>query len=117
MATLFQKFEALQKQTYSKEDLDYFGVLTPTEKACASFKLLHGFLSNRIMTFGLCPVSGGGLQLEYLRQGHYLEIEILPDGQVMWFMINPNGTEEEGLAQEAKRTLLTLQKIVTNLVI
>lgn len=115
MATLFQKFEDIRAKIYSNEDLEYFGVLTPTEKACASFKLLYDFLPKKLTAFGLCPVPGGGLQLEYLRQGHYVEIEIRPDGQVMWFMINPNGTEEEGLAQEAKRTLLTLQKIVANI--
>lgn len=42
------------------------------------------------------PVSGGGLQLEWQRQGRELELEILPDGEIVFLKVSEAGEMQEG---------------------
>lgn len=43
------------------------------------------------------PVSGGGLQLEWQRNGRELELEILPNGDLAFLKVYESGEMEEGL--------------------
>ncbi|HLX64216.1 MAG TPA: hypothetical protein VKX17_23290 [Planctomycetota bacterium] len=42
----------------------------------------------------ICPVAGGGVQLEWQHGGRELEIEILPDGSVQYLTVHGNDMDE-----------------------
>lgn len=43
------------------------------------------------------PVSGGGLQLEWQKQGRELELEILPHGEIAFLKVYESGEMQEGI--------------------
>lgn len=43
----------------------------------------------------ISPVSGGGLQFEWARDGKELELEVLPNGEIEFLLVNPDGTTME----------------------
>jgi hypothetical protein len=45
----------------------------------------------------ICPVPGGGVQLEWQHNGRELEIELLPDGSAQYLTVNGKDMDEGAL--------------------
>ena len=77
-------------------DWDGYGSPPPYEKAAeTAWRLLTEGTNPMGQPASVCPISGGGIQLEWHRSGKDLEIAIDPDGTAT-FMVASDGVVREG---------------------
>ena len=92
----------LQRLKNLPKNWDSYGSSEITDKASKkTADLLHKSACLGLNKPNLFPVSGGGLQLEWQNAGRELEIEILPEGDIEFLIVDENGKMKEGRAVEA----------------
>ena len=94
-----------QKELQTLKDLprnwDSYGSPEITNKASKKVAdLLHTLACFGLNKPNLFPVSGGGLQLEWQNAERELEIEVLPEGDIEFLIVDKNGKMKEGKAIE-----------------
>jgi hypothetical protein len=91
-----KELQALKKMP---ENWDSYGSPEITNEASKKVADLLGELARFGMSKpNIFPVSGGGLQLEWQKNARELEIEILPDGNIEFLIVDQNGEMREGKA-------------------
>lgn len=90
-------FDKLTELSELPENWDGYGSrrIEPAAKKTASNLLLMVY-SLGMPTPHIVPVSGGGIQLEWQIKGRELELEVLPDGEILFLIVNENEQMQEG---------------------
>ncbi|MFQ5729880.1 MAG: hypothetical protein ACE5GN_05930 [Waddliaceae bacterium] len=77
-----------------------YGSIPPTQTVLLLARILFfSYLGDRDMPHpDLSPVSGGGIQIEWYKEGRELELEIFPDGHFEFLRVEHDEPLEEGPA-------------------
>jgi hypothetical protein len=99
---LRQRLEQPLEQLLQLLDLpvnwDSYGSRCIDRRAVASgILLLVQIMGEDVPTPQVCPVPGGGVQLEWQRANRALELEALPDGSVQFLTVDGDRMEEGSL--------------------
>lgn len=111
MPTALQSmFDKLAELSELPENWDTYGSqrIQPAAKKTAS-NLLWRVYSLGMPVPHLVPVSGGGIQMEWQQNKRELELEILPNGEILFLVVDENEGMQEGRVPH--RLLPTLKNL------
>ncbi len=94
---LQQMFDKLAALASLPENWDGYGSLPlqPLAKKTAS-NLLRMIFLHGLPIPHFVPVSGGGIQMEWQKNKREMELEVLPNGEILFLVVDQTGRMQEG---------------------